>query len=442
MLRCIHRAGAALALLVCSLPGIAQDAYLTNCFVPRYWKANTAWTLEARVRNLVSGAPLTAYRIDWRYNNGAVQTGNWQNSTGINPGQYMIYTHPIAFNQPAASGTLKLWVVGIGDTNHANDTLTFPVNVLAAWATKSVLLEQYTGTWCQWCPPPNATTNSMDSDPLVVVAKHHNMDEFSDAASTAYWVQFGADYSPSGVMEQEEFGTLQDDAAYDQWPARADQRKQGVSPVLLTVSATVPESSRTLTVSVSAQFMAAQPGDYVLNAYVLEDGVPGPQTNAPAGYVHNQVVRAVLGGAAGTTGAIPANPGAGTYAHQYTFDLPEAWDMDHLRVAAMVTERRAIGSWTVNVGDADVVMVGVPERDAAWARVWPNPSSGALVVATERTGPARYRVQDAAGRVVLEGGFAGQRHVLADFETLVPGLYAVRVEQAGAVTTHRVVRER
>ncbi|MBL0128050.1 MAG: hypothetical protein IPP83_11475 [Flavobacteriales bacterium] len=263
----------------------AQNAFLNNSFFPRYWKANTDFLIAARVRNSNS-TPLISFHVDWRWNNGPVQIGNWQSTTGITGNQYWPYEHQIPFNQPASAGVLKVWVVGSGDTDPSNDTLRFTVDVIGNWATKSVLIEQYTGTWCQFCPAANGATNVLDVDPLIVVAKHHNLDEFTNQNSTDYWVWFNADYSPAGVMEQEEFGTLQDDAAYDQWGARAEQRKLGVSPANIAVTAGFSEWTRLLTVDVNTTMTAVVNGTFIVNAYILEDNLPGPQTNAPAGYIH------------------------------------------------------------------------------------------------------------------------------------------------------------
>lgn len=420
----------------------AQNAYITNGFVPRFWKANTDWEVSVRVRNSGS-TPLTSFHVDWRWNNGTVQTGNWQNSTGITGGQYAPYVHQIPFNVPQSAGTLKVWVIGLGDTDATNDTLYFPVGVIDAWTAKSVLMEQFTGTWCQFCPNPNATTNTLDADPLIVVAKHHNIDEFSSANSTAYWAQFDANYSPAGVMEQEEFGTLNDDALYDQWGPRADLRKQGVSPVELTIDAGFNSWTRQLTVDVSAAFTAAVTGDMVLNAYVLEDNVTGPQTAAPAGYVHHQIVRDVLGGASGTAGVIPSTTVAGSaYTHQYQLTVPEQWNSNNLRVIAMVTERRTAGTFTMNVADADLVAVGVAERAATTMQVFPNPTTDELYVRVAGNVPVqRMQVFAMDGRCVLDQRPLSVGTLQVDgFASLAPGAYVLRVQQGDSVSEQRIVR--
>lgn len=420
----------------------AQNGYLTNAFFPRYWKANTARTISVRVRNSASTA-MFSFHVDWRWNNGPVQTGDWVATTGITGNQYWPLDHQIPFNQPAGSGTLKVWVSAPGDTDASNDTLRFPVDVLGNWTEKTVLLEQYTGTWCQFCPNPNATTNTLDADPYIVVAKHHNNDALTNASSTAYWVQFDADYSPSGVMEQEEFGTLQDDAAYDLWSARAEERKQGVSPAVVSINAGFNAWTRLLTVDMATTFTAAVSGNYVVNAYVVEDDVPGEQTAAPAGYIHQQVVRELLGGASGTSGVIPATTSAGgTYPHQYTLTVPEQWNSNNLRIVATVTEVRNGTTFTVNATDAPIATVGMEEVLSPVIAVFPNPAyTDPQVMLRDAGSPVEWRVLTTDGRVVAQQRTAGVSVVLVDgFAALAPGLYVLQVEQNGMRSEHRLVR--
>lgn len=436
-----------LTFLVLSASASAQDAYLNTAFVPRYWKAGQPYAIAARVRNASGTTPLITFRVDWRYNNGPVQVGNTQSTTGIMPGQYWPYTHPVSFNQPAQQGLLKVWVVGNGDANHANDTLYFPVDLLDVWATKSVLMEQYTGTWCQFCPIPNSTTNVLDQDPLIVVAKHHNDDELSSANSIAYWEQFNADYSPAGVMEQEEFGSLPDDAAYDQWGARADQRKLGVSPASIALTAGFNAWQRVLSVHLGVTFTAAITGEFVVNAYIVEDNVPGNQVAGGSGYIHQQVVREVLGGANGTAGVIPATTAAeATYDHEYTFDVPVQWNDQNLRVIAMVTEKRNGTSWTVNVVDADLTLVGIEEQSATSLpiRIQPNPAlHHAWIRMPQDAYAARIQLISTDGRVVHAWSGTPQHGLvqLSDLDQLPAGAYIVRVEANDRVGHERFVLE-
>ncbi len=81
-----------------------------------------------------------------------------------------------------------------------------------------------------------------------------------------------------------------------------------------------------------------------------------------------------------------------------------------------------------------------PVADAdspAEIRLHPNPALGDLVyVVSTRPGPKTVRVFDLFGKVVLE------RHLTGDalpIETLIPGVYMVRVEQSGVVATKKLI---
>lgn len=431
--------GTALAL---GLGSFAQDAYLTNCYVPRYWKANTGWEISARVRNNSSSAPLYTFHVDYRFNNGPVQMGNWQSTTGISPGQYWPYVHQVPFSSAASSGMLKVWVVGTGETNTANDTLYFDVKVLSAWATKSVLIEQTTGTWCQFCPPSDAVCNTLDADPLIVVASHHENDQFTSASSAAYWAPYVVGYTPAGLMEQGEFGGLPVDAQYTLWQERADMRKMGVSPATVTVAPVLDLATRELTADAAVTFEAAASGSFTLNAYVLEDNVHAPQTGAGDDYVHMQIVREVLGGADGTAGVIPASPAVGTaYMHHYSVQVPEGWDAANLRVAVMVSEHGAGGLWTVNVADANVLAVGIGEQEGLRFSVAPNPVTDALKITMADASSVRVRLIDAKGGVVLDRDLRAMSgsFVLDGLDAFPGGLYTLHVNSQGREGSHAIV---
>lgn len=441
----IYTIALALALSSLATIGNAQNAYLTNAFMPRWAKANTDYAINVRVRNSAA-TPLITFRVDWRWNNGPVQTGNFQSTTGITGNQYWPYPHPIAFNQPQGVGVLKIWVVGSGDMDHTNDTLTFPMGVLNSWATKTVIMEQFTGTWCQYCPDPNALTNTLDADPLVVVAKHHNADEFSSPASTAYWGQYNANFSPMATLEQSEQGTYAANANFAAWTAEVDLRKTGVSPVNLTINPEFNYWTGDLSVELTANFTYGLTGDFIVNAYIVEDNVPGPQTNAAPGYIHQQVVREVLGGGSGTSGVIPATTVAGVpYSHTYTYSVPANWNWNNLRIVATVSQRVGSTLHAVNAGSGYFVALGMEEGSALSSalKVYPNPSSTDLWF--ELPGDAArgaITLITADGREVLhrELVLTGNAMHVDGFETLAPGAYVLRVQRGDAIAEQRVFK--
>ncbi len=422
----------ALGLAIAPLFGVCQDAFLTNAYMPYFVKAGTDIPIAVRVRNAAS-AQLITFRVDWRWNSDPVQPGFSQTTTGISGNQYWPYEHPVPFNVPQGTGVLKVWVVGVGETDTTNDTLSFRVTALDQWATKSVLLEQWTGTWCPQCPPANTTGNTLDTDPQVVVAKHHAVDEFTSGASTAFFAPYAVTFTPAGVMDQGEYGTYAPNAASSQWGQDVEQRKQGVSPVLVGIGAEYNALDRMLTVDMSATYTYGLPGEHAMNVFILEDGLAAPQANAPANYVHQQVVRDVLTGVQGDATVIPATPIPGTaYTATWNFLVPEDWVAQNMRAVGFVTHRENGEATTLNVRSTASLVVGLDDLDArsTGMRAFPNPASGALwLELPEVMGAATLQVLAADGREVLSSSavFTGVPIMVNGFEALTPGVYMVRV---------------
>ncbi len=419
---------------------------MTNAYFPLFAKADTDFPISVRVRNLGS-TPLITFRVDWRWNNGAVNQGFSQTTTGISGGQYWPYEHPVPFNAAQGRGELKVWVVGNNETNPANDTLTFRITTLNDWATKTMLLDQWTGTWCTQCPPANTVGNQLDPDPQVIVAKHHAVDEFSSGSSTAYFEAYDVNFTPAGVIDQGEYGTYAPNPGYAQWTEQMTQRKQGVSPVALELGTDYDALTRMLTVHLGANYTFALPGEHALNAFVVEDGISAPQANAPANYVHQQIVRNVLGGPLGDASVIPNSPVVGnTYYVSWNFIVPEDWVADNIRVIGFVTHRENGEVSTLNARASGALAVGLQEQEpfAAELNVFPNPATNVLWVDVAQGGvTAEVRLLAADGRAVLEQRLvigAGPQPLIG-FGDLAPGVYHLHVLSGNTSGVRRIVKE-
>ncbi|MEX1132701.1 MAG: Omp28-related outer membrane protein [Flavobacteriales bacterium] len=435
-----------LGLGIAPLYAVCQDAFLTNAYMPLFVKASTDIPISVRVRNAAT-AQLITFRVDWRWNNGPVQAGFSQTTTGITGNQFWPYEHPAPFNVPQGSGILKVWAVGVGEANPSNDTLIFRITALEQWTTKSVLLEQWTGTWCPQCPPANTAGNTLDNDPQVVVAKHHAVDEFSSGASTAFFAPYEVTFTPAGVLDQGEYGTYAPNPGSAQWGQQVEQRKQGVSPVQVGIGAVYNALDRMLTVDMSATYTYGLPGEHAMNVFILEDGISAPQANAPANYVHQQVVRDVLTGVQGDGNVIPSTPVPGAaYTGTWGFIVPEDWVAQNIRAIGFVTHRENGEATTLNVRSTSSLVVGLNERDArsTTMRAYPNPASGALwLELAEVQGATTLLVLAADGREVISHAalFAGAPLVVNGFEALTPGVYLVKVVHGDRQHQLRVVKE-
>lgn len=443
------------AALLCTLVSTqadAQNAYLQNLSIARYIKTNTNYPVSAWVRNS-TGTAFTQFRMGWRWNGGTVNLGPVQSvgGGGIVTNNYLNYTHPMQLSVPTQGpGILKVWVQVTGDTDQSNDTITITVKPITNWATKTVMMDTKTAIWCQYCPAANTVGNTIDSDPLAVIAKFHANDALSSSSGSAYMsANMNVSFTPAGLLEQGEYGSYTVNSAHNGWESGVAARQLSVAPATITATPNFNATTRLLTVPVTANFTYAEAGQYTLNAYILENGVLGAQTSGGAGnnYVHNQVVREVLGGSGGTTGVIPSSPVAGTpYTHTYTFTLPAGWNASNVQVMAYVTRRETGGALSLNATKVSILPVGIEETNALQAslNVFPNPFMEALQVelAADAT-PAFVELYSLDGRVLAqwERVFAGEPQRFDGLGSLAAGAYVLRVQRGGLVANFRLVKE-
>ncbi len=218
---------------------------------------------------------------------------------------------------------------------------------------KYVVLEESTGTWCQWCPGGIYYGDSLSRsyENVYVISVHgsdmmENTEHMNGTGLTAYpSANIDRNYTGKGISE---------------WFSSVNEALQSVPVASITVVNTFDTVTRELSVTVSATFSQNVSGDYRLGAVIVEDGVTGPQpqynqsnsysggTYGPMGgfetlpffipanmIAYNCVSRQLLGGYAGEPESLPELISAGE-THDYTFSyiLPEDRDEDLVYVIA------------------------------------------------------------------------------------------------------------
>lgn len=171
---------------------------------------------------------------------------------------------------------------------------------------KYTLMEEATGTWCQWCPDgmqvieedilPHGTDTTYAR---AIVASFHNGNSDSMLIRTPYSDPFsnGTPYIagfPMGTVDRAAYGG-NIGLSRGSWPPAVGARdiltpKFDVSMVCLYDS-----STRIITIKVKAKALSAGTGPYRINAYITEDSI----SSAPQGY--RQTVAGGLTAAGSTT---------------------------------------------------------------------------------------------------------------------------------------------
>lgn len=216
--------------------------------------------------------------------------------------------------------------------------------VKPAAVNRAVLIEDFTGQNCVYCP--NGTTiiegliSQYGEEHIIAVGMHSGPLGFkgnsryvglkTDIADT-YYNAWGITSQPTATINRSV--VLSD---YTKWSAAVAQELQKTAKLSLNISNAYDEASRQLTVTVDAYGTDGNT-DGKLTVWLLEDGVKAYQKDESGynyDYTHNHVFRAnVTKDAWGD--AISVKEGVSTE-KTYTYTLPEGWNADNVSVVAFV----------------------------------------------------------------------------------------------------------
>lgn len=225
------------------------------------------------------------------------------------------------------------------------------LNVLTA--QKNVLIEESTGTWCQYCPSGIYYIDSLVTmyDNVIAVAIHTN----DVMAVEEYFNAGGFIMAPEANI-----GRRYQNKSTDQW-FNFVQQEMAVQPKsTVTVENQFNESTRLLTTTITIDAIENIEGNYKIGAIITEDAVtgPAPQYNQANQYSNNyfpmggfenlpnpvpanrmafdHVARQLLGGYNGETG-MPSTLASGqSYTHTFTYTVPENFDHNYLKVIGVL----------------------------------------------------------------------------------------------------------
>jgi hypothetical protein len=284
------------------------------------------------------------------------------------------FTHNIGW-KPLEAGKmyqLKVWIENInGVQTAAGQTIQPYVKPVFAHlgksADKRVLVEQFTGTWCVWCPDGSVQMSLIEKqhEDAVLIAIHAGG---NDQMIVPEGQQISDLYTPSfpmAMVDRYKFDpssvTVPMGRTQNAWLKATAERNQHITPVKVKIDKNYDANSRTINATVTADFIDfAYPGDLRIHFMVVEDRVVGEgrgydQSNAFSnnqsfpnhiyfsepnpipGYVHRNVLRAVPSGAEGTPRVISNAPAPGdSFSRTYSYTLPEGYNEKEISLVAFV----------------------------------------------------------------------------------------------------------
>ncbi|PSK88017.1 Omp28-related outer membrane protein [Taibaiella chishuiensis] len=299
--------------------------------------------------------------------------------------------------------------------------------VSTAPQNRKVLLEEFTGIHCVWCPDGHKRANELKAakpQGSVVIVNIHTggyatpgsgEPDFRTAEGNAIAAIPGTNITgyPTGSINRHLF-TGQSGFAINRgdWSRYADSTLAKSSYVNVALQGTLNVATRLLTVNVEAYYTANSPvPTNKLTVMLLEDEVLGPQTGGVANYpamvnpdgtyTHNHMLRKTL--SPGLTGEVINTTTSGTtVTKQYTYTVPaqfvnNAATLGNLQIIAFMAESdaevitAAYGPLTLtgfaNAKDADLQAATTAESGVCQGKLTPsikvyNNGSEAITAAT------------------------------------------------------------
>lgn len=316
-------------------------------------------------------------------------------------------------------------------------------------APKKVILEDFTGTGCGYCPRGTTTMENIEATyPNAIGIADHAYTSTSKLNS-AYSVAIDAGLSisayPNGAVDRFLFsGETTVGLSTSKWTSKVSNRLLSSTPVSVNFTSTYNSSTRLLDVIVTANFVGAASGDLRINCVLMEDGITGypqqnymgngcsspdptsPWYNYPCvitNFVHNHVAKINLANDNwGTAGVIPSSVTSGsTYTQAYSYTLPTSWpspsgtmsqiiNTSNVYIVAFVSKYGAASSareiLNSNKGALGTSTTGIIENQNASSlevkQNTPNPFSNitALQFTLNTTDNVSIKVYNAFGQVV------------------------------------------
>ncbi|WGD35372.1 Omp28-related outer membrane protein [Olleya sp. YS] len=288
----------------------------------------TAITIENVGSKVFSNSNVAIWVIN---NNGVDVTADatiYVNDTAIASNLYT-FTSTGSYSIRAVKGTLE--------------SPTVTVEAILPTHTTKIMIEDYTGGWCGYCPRlATALENAVNQDPNVIPVAIHNGDEMTFTYDAQLRSTFGINGWPSGKVNR----TITWNESYNELNSELSARQK----MGLAINSSL--SGNTITAEVKVHYDIDENNSQRLVVYLLENGLVYPQTNYYNGdpsspwfqqgnpiqnFVHDHTARAVFTDVMGNVIPSDQTKSDNTYTANLTMDLPSnVQNTDNLELVAFV----------------------------------------------------------------------------------------------------------
>lgn len=213
----------------------------------------------------------------------------------------------------------------------------------------TVLVEDYTGQMCTWCPDGarllSDIQNSYGLTRVIPVSTHAGGMGVKDSPSMIglmndlgeyYWEQNG--FTESTAQPIAVFNRRRVSENRSQWESIVVEELTRECSIALNVSASHVTDR---TVNVSAEVTSKSPMSCYLQLWLVENGIIAPQMDhgkVNKEYVHDHILRMAINGNDGE----PVSIGDKAETKEYKFSVPEKYVIDNCHIIAFVYDNSGV----------------------------------------------------------------------------------------------------
>ncbi|MBM3448075.1 MAG: Omp28-related outer membrane protein [Bacteroidetes bacterium] len=226
-------------------------------------------------------------------------------------------------------------------------------------ATKNVLVEEYTGHLCGFCPEATALVLALDEtlgNRMVTVSIHAGTlaepspglfsSDYRTEAGDLYWTQLGGGLNPSARIDR--VGGLTnfyylDPGNPDSWQSIINSQLNVSTPVALQGIADYIPNDNKINIHINSHFVESYSGSLNLVVLLVENHIISPQEDYTAtpseveDYEHEHVLRTAVTEPMGN--ALITSPNGGTsITKSFTVPVSSTWNGQNLVVVAYLLD--------------------------------------------------------------------------------------------------------
>jgi hypothetical protein len=368
--------------------------------------------------------------------------------------------------------------------------LSFVV-ITQAQAPRKVVLEDYTGAWCGYCPRGTTIMNDLIAGNSNVIGVANHIGDVLENNYT-YAIKQGLNVTsyPNGSIDRFKFpAQAKVGFGTNYWASYTSQRLALTSPCNVGIASNYNSATRVVDITVDVEFVAGVTapvgGDLRLSCVLLQDGITGvPQQNymgqgcsAPSpsspwytypcvipNFVHDHTARINLASNNwGDPTVIPTEVSAGeSFSKSFTYTIPPSWDASKMKVLAFVTRHHPTDAFqrdmlnanqTTGLNSVTGIEVISSGNLVSSHSAFPNPAVdySNIQFQLNKTDHVSVRIYNALGQVVstlIDRNLTpGLHSFIWDTETIkgVPahnGLYIYEIRSSEGSLTGRIMLNR